>query len=173
MRSIDVAVAAILAALAIAIPLLFAGTLQISIPAIGYSATLASHVPRMLPTLFGPIVTAFVGAASSLGFFATLGPVVGARAATHIIWGVVAAIAIKKGMSYPKALFIVALPLHALLEGAVVIAFGIPWQASLITIGGTALQHVIDSIISIIVVKAAWPFIKAALGKRGQKSKTQ
>jgi niacin transporter len=124
----------------------------------------------MLSTLFGPVVTAFVGAASSIGFFATLGPVVGARAATHIIWGVAVAFAIKKGMSYPKALFIIGLPLHALLEGAVVIAFGVPWQASLITVGGTALQHTIDAIISIIVVKAAWPLIKNQLGKRNPKT---
>lgn len=167
--SISVAVAAVFAALAIAIPLLFQGTLQISIPAIGYSATLASHVPIMLSTLFGPYVTAFVGAASSIGFFVTLGPIVGARAATHIVWGVAVAVAIKYGMSYPKALFIIGLPLHAILEGLVVIAFGVPWQASLITVGGTALQHTIDAIISIIVVKAAWPLIKNQLGKRNPK----
>jgi hypothetical protein len=51
-KSVDVAVAAVFAALAIAIPLLFAGTLQITIPAVGYSATLASHVPVMLSALF-------------------------------------------------------------------------------------------------------------------------
>lgn len=172
MRSIDIAVAAIFAALAIAIPFIFAGTLQIYIPGIQYSATLASHVPIMLSTLFGPIVTAFVGAASSIGFFATLGPVVGARAATHIIWGVAVALAIKKGMSFPKAIFIIGLPLHAILEGLVVIAFGVPWQASLITVGGTALQHTIDAIIAIIVVKAAWPLIKTQLQKQ-KKQNTQ
>jgi niacin transporter len=170
LRSIDVAVAAVFAALAIAIPFIFAGTLQIYIPGIQYSATLASHVPIMLSTLFGPIVAAFVGAASSIGFFATLGPVVGARAATHIIWGIAAALAIKKGMSYPKALFIVALPIHALLEGLVVIPFGVPWEGALFVMAGAAIQHVIDSIISIIVVKAAWPLIKNQLGKRNPKT---
>ena len=132
MKTIEVTVAAVFTALALAIPLLFQGTLQISIPAIGYSATLASHVPVMLSTLFGPIVTIIVAAASSIGFLGTLGPIVGARAATHIIWGAATAIAIKRGMSFPKALFIIALPMHALLEGAVVLII-VPWQAALVT----------------------------------------
>jgi niacin transporter len=166
LRSIEVAVAAVFAALAIAIPLLFAGTLQITIPAVGYSATLASHVPIMLSTLFGPIVTGIVGVASSLGFFATLGPVVGTRAATHIIWGVAAAYAVKKGMSFPKALFIIALPLHAVLEGLVVIGFGVTWQGSLIVVAGTAIQHVIDSTIAIAVLKAAQPLIRMVKRKQ-------
>lgn len=175
LRSIDVAVAAIFAALAIAIPLFFQGTLQIVIPAIGYSATLASHVPIMLSILFGPLVTAIVGAASTLGFLGTLGPVVGARAATHILWGVLTAYAVKKGMSYSKALFLIALPLHAFLEGLVVIGFGITWQGSLIVIAGTAIQHVIDAIISLVVLKAANPLIKTIKAKRQKENqkKTQ
>ena len=160
MRTIDVAVAAIFTALALAIPLFFRGTLQIVIPAIGYSATLASHVPIMLSIVFGPLVTAIVGAASSLGFLATLGPVVGARAATHIVWGVAAAFAVKKGMSFPKALFLIALPLHAVLEGLVVIPFGIPWEGALINVAGAAIHHTIDSVISILVLKAAYPIIR-------------
>ncbi|MGE5555726.1 MAG: ECF transporter S component [Methanocella sp.] len=160
MKSVDVAVAAVFAALAIAIPLLFAGTLQITIPAVGYSATLASHVPVMLSALFGPIVTGIVGAASSLGFVGTLGPIVGARAATHIVWGVAAAYAIAKGLSFPKALFLIGLPLHAVLEGLVVVGFGVPLEGSLIVVAGTAIQHVIDSIIAIVVLKAAQPLIR-------------
>jgi niacin transporter len=173
LRSVDIAIAAIFAALAIAIPLLFQGTLQIVIPAIGYSATLASHVPIMLSIMFEPLVVAIVGVASTVGFLGTLGPVVGTRAATHIIWGVVAAFAIKKGMSYPKALFLLALPLHASLEGLVVIPFGIPWQGALITVAGTAVQHVIDSIISILVLKSALPLIKALRGKSEKKVETR
>ena len=46
----------VLAALALAIPLLFRGTLQFVIPAVGYSATLASHVPVMLSIVAGPAV---------------------------------------------------------------------------------------------------------------------
>ncbi len=166
MKSVDVAVAAVLASLALAIPLFFRGTLQIVIPAIGYSATLASHVPIMLSIVFGPLVTVFVGAASTIGFLLTLGPVVAARASTHIVWGVAAAFAVKKGMSFAKALFLIGLPIHALLEGLVVLPFGVPWEGALITVGGTAIQHVIDSLISIIVLKAALPLVRTLKGKR-------
>jgi hypothetical protein len=47
LNSKEVMVAAVLASLSLAIPLFFRGTLQIIIPGIGYSATLASHVPVM------------------------------------------------------------------------------------------------------------------------------
>lgn len=160
LTSKDVAVAAIFAALSIAIPLFFQGTLQITIPAVGYSATVASHVPVILSTLFGPLVSAIVALASALGFFATLGPVVGARAATHVIWVLAIVFAMKKGLSFPKALFIVGLPLHATLEGLVVLPFGIPWQGALINVAGTAIHHVIDSIVALAVYAAALPLIR-------------
>ncbi len=130
------------------------------IPAVGYSATLASHVPVMLSTVFGPLVTVIVGTASTLGFLGTLGPVVGARASTHIVWGLAAIFAVKKGMSFAKALFVIALPIHATLEGLVVIPFGVPWEGALINVAGTAIHHSIDSTISILVVNAAFPLLK-------------
>jgi len=151
----------VLTALALAIPLAFRGTLQFYIPTIGYSATLASHVPVMLSVILGPSVAGLVGTASTIGFLATLGPVVAARAATHILWGVAAAFAVKKGMSFPKALFLVALPLHAIPEGLVVIPLGIPLEGALINIVGAAIHHTADSIISIIVLRAAQPLIKS------------
>ena len=160
MRSIDIAVVAVFTSLSLAIPLFFRGTLQIVIPTIGYSATLASHVPIMLSIILGPLATSIVGIASTIGFTATLGPVVGARAATHIVWGVAAALAIKKGVSFPKALLIVALPIHAILEGLVVIPFGIPWQGALVNIAGTAIHHIIDATISVLVQKASLPLMR-------------
>lgn len=161
MRSIEIALGSVFTALALAIPLAFRGTLQFVIPTVGYSATLASHVPVMLSTILGPSIAGMVGFASTIGFFATLGPVVAARAATHILWGVAAAFAIKKGMSYPKALFVVALPLHAIPEGLVVVPFGIPLEGAFINIIGTAIHHTADSIISIIVLRAAQPLIRS------------
>ncbi len=160
MRSIELALAGVFAALALAIPLAFRGTLQFYIPSIGYSATLASHVPVMLSIVVGPYVAGLVGFASTLGFFVTLGPVVAARASTHILWGVSAAFAVKKGMSYPKALFLIALPLHAIPEGLVVVPFGVPLYGALITIVGTAIHHTADSIISIVILRAARPLLK-------------
>jgi len=147
------------AALALAIPFAFRGTLQFVVPGTGYTATLASHVPVMLSTAVGPIVSAIVGFASTLGFFVTLGPVVAARASTHILWGVATAFAIKKGMSFPKALFLVALPLHAIPEGLVVIPFGFTYEAALLNVVGTAAHHTVDSIISIAVLRAARPLL--------------
>jgi len=131
------------------------------IPAVGYSATLASHVPVMLSIIAGPSVAGLVGLASTIGFLATLGPVVAARAATHILWGVAAAFAVKKGMSFPKALFLVALPLHSIPEGLVVIPFGIPLVGALINIAGGTVHHIADSIISVIVLRAARPVIRS------------
>ena len=159
MRTVEVALAGVFAALALAIPFAFRGTLQFTVPNTGYTATLASHVPVMLSTVVGPPVSAIVGLASTLGFLATLGPVVAARASTHILWGVAAAFAIKKGMSFPKALFIVALPLHATLEGLVVIPFGFTYEAALLNVVGTAVHHTIDSFISIAVLRAAGPLL--------------
>ena len=85
MRTVEVALAGVFAALALAIPFAFRGTLQFIVPNTGYTATLASHVPVMLSTVVGPFASAIVGFASTLGFFVTLGPVVAARAATHIL----------------------------------------------------------------------------------------
>ena len=159
MRTVEVALAGMFAALALAIPFAFRGTLQFIVPGTGYTATLASHVPVMLSTAVGPIVSAIVGFASTLGFFVTLGPVVAARASTHILWGVATAFAIKKGMSFPKALFLVALPLHAIPEGLVVIPFGFTYEAALLNVVGTAAHHTVDSIISIAVLRAARPLL--------------
>ena len=152
--------AAILSALALIIPLLFRGSLQIVIPGVGYSATLGSHVPLMLSMLLGTSVAALVSTASAIGFFMTLGPVVAARAATHIVWGILSAYAVKRGTSVVIALFVIALPLHAVLEGLIVMVFGVPWEGAMINIVGTAAHHIIDSIISLIVMKAIYPLLK-------------
>ena len=159
MRTVEVALAGMFAALALAIPFAFRGTLQFIVPGTGYTATLASHVPVMLSAVVGPLVSAIVGFASTLGFFVTLGPVVAARASTHILWGVATAFAIKKGMSFPKALFLVALPLHAIPEGLVVIPFGFTYQIALFNMVGAAAHHTIDSMISIAVLRAARPLL--------------
>ena len=158
--TVQIALAGVFTALALAIPLLFRGSLQFFVPAVGYSATLASHVPVMLSIVGGPIVAAIVGAGSTVGFFITLGPVVAARASTHILFGVAAAIALRRGMSFGKSLFIVALPLHAIPEGLVVMLFAVPLQGALINVAGGAVQHVADSIISLLIFRAAIPVIR-------------
>jgi len=161
LNSIQLALGGVLTALALAIPLVFRGVLQFVVPAVGYSATLASHVPVMLSVIAGPGVAAIVGVGSTIGFFATLGPVVAARAATHILFGVVTAVAVTKGMSLAKALFLVALPLHAIPEALVVLPFGVPPLGALINLVGGTVHHVMDSVISLVIFRAARPALRS------------
>jgi niacin transporter len=165
LKSIRVALGGLFIALSLAIPLSFRGILQFTIPAVGYSATLASHVPVMLSMVLGPTFAGLVGFGSTLGFFVTLGPVVGARAATHILWGVAGAFALERGMPFSKVLFIIALPIHAIAEGLVVVPFGIPWEGALINTMGGALHHIADSIISLAILKVVHPYLKNLVAK--------
>jgi niacin transporter len=149
-----------MAALALVIPLVFRGTpLQLTLPFLGFSATLASHVPEMISILAGPPMAFAVGVASALGFLVTLSPVVGLRAFTHGVWGALASIAYRMGWSYLKVMIVIALPIHAIGEGLAVMAFGFPTQAVLVTIVGTAIHHIIDLIISMGVIRAARPIL--------------
>jgi len=159
-RTVDLAFCAVMAALALVIPLAFRGTpLQLYIPALGYSATLGSHVPEMFSILAGPFAAFGVGVASALGFLVTLSPVVGLRAFTHGIWGGLASFAYRRGWSFLKVMIIIALPIHALGEGAAVMVFGFPFQAQLITVVGTAIHHIIDLAISIAILRVAQPLL--------------
>jgi len=163
-----------LSALAIAIPFVFRGTpLQIYIPAIQYSGTVASHVPSMIAIIAGPSVAALVGLASTVGFLATLGPVIAARAFIHVLFGVAASIFMFRGGSYMKTLFLVALPIHVLGEGLVVYALGpmfgvtnvLPLVAGLSVSLGTAIHHVIDAVISLAVYRVARPMLLPLLNR--------
>lgn len=166
--SAQIALSGVLSALAIAIPFVFRGTpLQIYIPAIQYSGTLASHVPSMIAIAVGPSVAALVGLASTIGFLATLGPVIAARAFIHVLFGVAASIFMFRGGSYVKALFLIALPIHVLGEGLVVYALGpmfgvmnvLPLVAGLSVSLGTAIHHIIDAVISLAVYRVARPML--------------
>jgi niacin transporter len=149
-----------MAALALVIPLAFQRTpLQLNIPALGYSATLGSHVPEMLSILAGPVMAFAVGVASAVGFLVTLSPVVGLRAFTHGIWGALASWQYRRGWSFLKVMIIIALPIHALGEGIVVMVFGFPFQAQLITIVGTGIHHLIDLAISMAILRIVQPLL--------------
>ena len=148
MKSREMAIGGLLTAFALMIPLAFGGVLGITIPP--FSATLASHVPVMMAMLISPMVAVMVGLGSGLGFLLRLGPVIGARAATHAIWGYLGAVLIERKIALPKVLALMT-PVHALLEVTVVMALaGIAFsQAMFITGLGTALHHVMDSFITI------------------------
>ena len=163
-----------LSALAIAIPFIFRGTpLQIYIPAIEYSGTAASHVPSMIAIIIGPSAAALVGFASTIGFLATLGPVTAARAFTHVLFGVAASIYVYRGGSYVKALILIALPIHVVGEGLVVYMLGPIFGAVKVVAEvagfwvslGTAVHHVIDSTISLAVLRVTRPMLRPLLPK--------
>lgn len=147
----------LLAALAILIPTVFKGWLQVYIPP--FSATLGSHVPTMLAMFISPWVAALVGIGSAFGFFVTLGPVVAIRAAVHIIFGVIGAKLFRNGKKSWVVLALTAVP-HALGEALVVIPLGFDLYQAFIVVGvGTILHHSVDSVIALA--------LKGSLAKAG------
>jgi niacin transporter len=148
LSSKEVVVGALLAAIALLIPLAFRGWLQIVIPP--FSATLAAHVPVMLAMFVGAGAAALTGIGSTLGFLVTLGPVVAARAFVHVWWGVLGAVLYRRGMS-PLVVLLLMLPLHAAGEGAIILPLGVAPPAALAVAGGTALHHLADSAIALML----------------------
>ena len=79
----DITIAALLTALAIAIPLCM--PIKLILEPI-FSATFASHVPGILSMLVGPFAVVGTAVGSALGFI-QLGPWVALRALSHMIFG--------------------------------------------------------------------------------------
>lgn len=160
MKTREIAVGGLLTALALIIPFAFRGTpLQLFIPTLQYSATFASHVPSMLSMLVSPLTAAMVGLGSAIGFTITLNPVIGARAFTHAIWGVVGAAMIRRKAPFWLAL-LAALPVHAIGEGVAVWWLGPGFQAGALVAAGTVVHHVIDSVISLAIFRLALPVLR-------------
>lgn len=148
-RPREMATGALLGALAVVIPLAF-GFLRVVIPP--FTATLASHVPVMLGVFGGPFVALAAGLGSTLGFFIALGPVVAARAFVHVIWGVLGAWLYERGLR-PWLVLLAVLPVHALGEALVVLPFGYNLATAGLVVGvGTALHHLVDMTITLIVL---------------------
>jgi len=152
MKTKQIVTGALLTAFSLLIPIAFGGYLKIYIPP--FSATLASHVPSMIAMLVSPAVAVMVGLGSTLGFLLIMGPVIAARAFVHVIFGLFGALLIKKGLSFQKALILVA-PIHALGEALIVLPLGFDLYTAFVVVGiGTLLHHYIDSAISLGLVKA-------------------
>lgn len=153
MKTRELTIGALFSALTLLIILVFSKTLSIQIPP--FSATLMLHVPLFLSMLISPSVAGMVGVISAVGFMITLGPIVALRALMHGAVGYMGGVMVKKGIKYPYVLA-ATLPVHALLEGIVVIAAiglglyskGIKF-ALIAVILGTAIHHVIDAGISL------------------------
>lgn len=153
MKAREIAWGGLLTSLALIIPLSFGGVLGVVIPP--FSATLASHVPVMLSMTISPQVAFMVAAGSALGFLIKLGPVIGARAAMHIIFAVAGALMIKRGFSFRRAL-LATLPIHAFSEALIVLLFGFTLHKAGVVVGlGTALHHGADSIIALALYASA------------------
>lgn len=152
-RARELVVGSLLAALALLIPLAFRGWLQVAVGPATY--TLASHVPSMLSMFISPFVAALVGLGSTLGFLVTLGPVVAARAFTHVLFGVAGALLVRRGWS-PWATVLAVLPIHALGEGLVVYAYGVlPAGLSVgVATLGFAAHHLVDGAIALALLRA-------------------
>ncbi|MFW5647920.1 MAG: ECF transporter S component [Candidatus Alkaliphilus sp. MAG34] len=144
-----IAIAALLTSIAIIVP--FVVFFKVLVPP--FSATLGSHVPMFISMLLGPEVAIMVGLGSALGFFLNLGPIIGARAAMHIIVGVIGAKLIGRGMSFGKVATITA-PIHGLLEVLVIIPFvDFDLHNLLVITGiGTVLHHSVDAFISYVLI---------------------
>lgn len=118
-----------------------------------FTATLTAHVPMFLAMFLGPVAAVMVGLGSTFGFFLALGPVVAARAFTHVFVGLVGAILLKKKVSF-KTVILLTAPIHGVLEAISVIPFGFIMYKILVTIGvGTILHHLTDGIIAFMLIK--------------------
>jgi len=147
----DLAATGILTALALMIPIVFT-FLRITIPPF-FTATLMSHVPSMLAMLMGPFAAIGVGIGSALGFTIFVGPPIGARALSHALFAWVGNIAWNRGMPL-WLVMLIALPVHAVVEAAVVWLLGGNLSMALITLVGTAIHHSVDGGIALGLVAA-------------------
>lgn len=143
---------AVLIALAIIIPVAF-GFLKVIIPP--FTATITAHVPMFISMFLGPVPAIAVGIGSTLGFLLVGSPIyVVARAATHIIVGLIGALLLRKKVSFAKVIVITA-PIHGILEVIAVIPFGWTAYQALVVVGvGGTLHHLVDGVISVILIGA-------------------
>ena len=154
----DISIAALLTALALAIPLFM--PIKLILEPI-FSATFTSHVPGILSMFVGPFAVIGTAVGSALGFI-QLGPWVMLRAFSHIIFGLCGYKMLKSKWNVFLVLLLTGL-LHAGAE-MVVGLFSIPFIATpaggllkyiIITIGlGTFIHHCIDFAISIVIFYA-------------------
>ena len=155
----DITIAALLTALALAIPMFM--PFKITLEPI-FSATFASHVPGILSMFAGPFAVVGTAVGSALGFFTTLGPWVSMRAFSHVFFGLAGYKMLEKKWNIFTVILLTGL-LHAAAEMIVgvisILVSGIPaggiFKTLVITIGcGTLIHHCIDFAISLIIYYA-------------------
>lgn len=154
----DITIAALLTALALAIPLFM--PIKLVLEPI-FSATFASHVPGILSMFIGPFAVIGTAVGSALGFM-QLGPWVALRALSHMIFGLCGYKMLSKKWNVWLVLVFTGF-LHAAAE-MIVGLISIPFIAApaggflkyiIITIGcGSFIHHCIDFAISLIIFYA-------------------
>ena len=155
----DISIAALLTALALAIPTIMPFKLIVE-PI--FSATFAAHVPGILAMFISPFAVVGTAVGSALGFLVATGNLaIVFRAFSHFIFGLLGYKMLTKKMN----IFLVAALtgiIHAAAEIVVaIISFkfvGIPENATsflLVTVGcGTFIHHCVDFAISIAIIFA-------------------
>lgn len=158
----DMVVSALLIAIGLLIPMIFTG-LPFRIVVGPYSATLMAHVPVIIAMFISPLTAIVTAIGTTIGFFFTAPFIVAVRAASHIIFAIMGAVMLKKGMKLLPVCILTGI-VHAMIEGIVVMIFylgGISTPTAgysiaalvIITIAGTFAHHIVDFIISYFVGK--------------------
>lgn len=147
----SMAIAAMLTALSIVIPLLPIPKIVIE----PFSATPASHLPAILSMFMGPYVCVATSIGAALGFFLGLGSaVIAMRAFSHIIFTILGCLMIKKKINI-FVVWAVTMVFHGLAEAIVATVYGSAFSAVWLSVGVfTMIHHTIDFAISMVVYKA-------------------
>lgn len=159
----DMVVSALLIAIGILIPMIFTGP-PFRIVVGPYSATLMAHVPVIIAMFISPLIATFTAVGTTIGFFFTAPLIVAVRAASHIVFAVLGAYFISKGM---RAVLLCAITgvVHAVIEGIIVMIFYVGGFSTpnagytiaslvIITIIGTFIHHCVDFAIAYVVGKS-------------------
>jgi len=154
LKTRDLTVISLMMALSIIIPQL---SPPLAIPP--FTATFASHVPIIITTFISPWAALLTAVGSAIGFAIKLGdPFVTARAFSHIFFAVIAGILLKKKYNYVLVI-ILAMIIHGVSEAFMAVPLihlvfpQLPVKASTyIILFGTFIHHIIDSVISIIIL---------------------
>ncbi len=158
----DMVVSALLIAIGILIPMIFTGP-PFRIVVGPYSATLMAHVPVIIAMFISPLTATFTAVGTTIGFFFTAPLIVAVRAASHIVFAVLGAYLISKGI---RAILLCAITgvVHSVIEGIIVMIFYVGGFSApnagytiaslvIITIIGTFIHHCVDFAIAYAVGK--------------------
>ena len=156
----ELVLTALLTALTIVIPIIFAPLRIVAGP---YTATIAAHAPTIIAMFINPTVAVLVALCSAIGFFMTASPIVAFRAATHIFFAAAGSYMLIKEYKLPVIISVTAL-IHAIAETLVVyIGYKCGIVATndyslgffmTVTFFGTVVHHCVDFAIAFAVVKA-------------------